>query len=319
MDTHPLVARGITLTAAFRGVLLVLCRPTEEYPLSSNIVTTFLELGDATSQNLGFSYGEDVSYGEETITEHNLLEIRRRHRDRVHLETFSKAKEAKSGADWEWHIVGHKWTLKMRVQAKRVQCDGRLKIKYKQQREVLLDRAKDDNMRSLYCIYCTEPQRSLWTQSHPMDDFEGYQTGCLLADANDVPVTTTKPGKIEHKCIPWHYLFERAAFVRKHKRIGDRAVSLVISDIESLRVDDLGDDGKGQSPEGGWKAPTIADLNGEGDDDFDHTGVHATNGEDLERFSSAREEGTDLGQENQAEIWDRGIHLMLVIDVRPER
>ena len=79
----------------------MLCRPTEEYPLSSNIVTTFLELGDATSQNLDFSYGEDLSYGEETITEYNLLEIRRRHRDRVHLETFSKAKEAKSGADWE--------------------------------------------------------------------------------------------------------------------------------------------------------------------------------------------------------------------------
>ena len=69
-----------------------------------------------------------------------------------------------------------------------------------------------------------------------------------------------------------------------------------------------------------WReVPTIADLNGEGDDAFDRTGVHATNGEDLERFSSAREEGTHLRQENQAEIWDRGIHLMLVIDVRPER
>ena len=211
MDTHPLVARGITLIAAFCGVPLVPCRPTEEYPLSSNIVTTFLELGDATSRNLEFSHREDVlvSYGEETITENNLLEIRRRHPDRVHVETFSRAEEAQRGADWEWHIVGHKWTLKMRVQAKRVQCNGRLKIKYKQQREVLLDRAKDANMRPLYCIYCTEPQRSLWTQSHPKYDVEGYQTGCLLADANDVPVTTTKLGEIEHKCIPWHYLFER--------------------------------------------------------------------------------------------------------------
>ena len=239
MDTHPLVARGITLTAAFRGVLLVLCRPTEEYPLSSNIVTTFLELGDATSQNLGFSYGEDVSYGEETITEHNLLEIRRRHRDRVHLETFSKAKEAKSGADWEWHIVGHKWTLKMRVQAKRVQCDGRLKIKYKQQREVLLDKAKDANMRPLYCIYCTEPQRSLWTQSHPKYDVEGYQTGCLLADANDVPVTTTKLGEIEHKCIPWHYLFEQADFARyKHEFIEFLLDKMYF--VHVLSVDDSG-------------------------------------------------------------------------------
>lgn len=204
------------------------CRPTEEYPLSSNIVTTFLELGDTTSHNLDFSHREDafVSYGEETITENNLLEIRRRHIDPVHLKTFSKPKEGKSGADWEWHIIGHKWTLKMRVQAKRVQCDDTLKIKYKvkssgkQQRDLLLEKAQADDMKPLYCIYCTEPQRSLWTQSHPMGDFKGYQTGCLLADANDVPVTTTKLDEIEHKCIPWHYLFERAAFVRKHKRRG---------------------------------------------------------------------------------------------------
>ena len=94
------------------------------------MVNTFLELGDATSHNLEFSHREDVfvSYGEETITENNLLEIRRRHIDRVHLETFTKPKEGKSGADWEWHIIGHKWTLKMRVQAKRVQCDDTLKI-----------------------------------------------------------------------------------------------------------------------------------------------------------------------------------------------
>ena len=39
------------------------------------ITTTFLELGDATSRNLEFSHRDDVSvsYGEETITESNLL------------------------------------------------------------------------------------------------------------------------------------------------------------------------------------------------------------------------------------------------------
>ena len=57
---------------------------------------TFLELGDATSRNLEFSLRKDVfvSYGEETITETNLLEIRRRHRRCIFLETFSKKKEA---------------------------------------------------------------------------------------------------------------------------------------------------------------------------------------------------------------------------------
>ena len=51
---------------------------------------TFLELGDATSCNLKFSHRDDVwvSYGEETITETNLLEIRRRHPEHVRVRTF---------------------------------------------------------------------------------------------------------------------------------------------------------------------------------------------------------------------------------------
>ena len=238
----------------------------------SNLVTTFLELGDATSRNLEFSHRPDVyvSYGEETITETNLLEIRRRHSDRVHLETFSKKKEAHSGADWEWHIVGNQWTLKMRVQAKRTQYKkGRLRIKYNQQRKLLLTCARAANMRPMYCIYCTEPQRSFWKQSHPDHGSDKYQTGCLLADANHVPETTTKLCRIERNCIPWHYLFR-----------GER-----------------------------WRdAPTIADLNGEGDGDFNRNGVHETNGEVLDRSGSP--------QVDQAMIGDGGIHRKLVMDVR---
>ena len=46
--------------------------------MNLDLALTFLDLGDATSRNLEFSHGDDVwvSYGEETITETNLLEIR---------------------------------------------------------------------------------------------------------------------------------------------------------------------------------------------------------------------------------------------------
>ena len=58
-------------------------------------------MSDATSRNLEFSHRDDVwvSYGEETITETNLLEIRRWHPKRVYVRTFSKPLEAKMGAD----------------------------------------------------------------------------------------------------------------------------------------------------------------------------------------------------------------------------
>ena len=156
---------------------------------------------------------------------------------------------------------------------------------------------------------------------------------------NDVLVTTTKLDEIEHKCIPWHYLFERADFARHYLferadlvwklfeqadlanrrrepiEMPDREVSLV-SDIVSLRV--VGGDDRGRSPEEGWKAPTIADLNRGWDGEFDSTGVFKTNEKDLKMLRSAMEGGTYFGQEDQAR--DRGeafwIPRMLVIDVR---
>ncbi len=273
----------------------------------SGMVKTFLELGDATSRNLEFSHRKNVyvSYGEETITETNLLEIRRRHPRRIFLSTFPKAKEAQNGADFDWHIIGNKWTLKMRVQAKRAQRDGRLNIKHrvrtsgKQQRELLLCSAECENVKPLYCIYCTECQRSFWNQRHPESGLKGYENGCLLADANDVPEATKGLCKIERKCIPWHYLFERADFA--HSESGG-----LYSGRGGRKADDGGaNDIAGVSP---WQAPTVADLNGEGHGNFDRDGVHETDGERLYESSSL--------QVGLAKTLKSGIHRLLVIDVR---
>lgn len=266
------------------------------------MVTTFLELGDATSRNLKFSHCPDVyvSYGEETITETNLLEIRRRHRDRVHLHTFSKSKEAENGADWEWHIIGDYLTLKMRVQAKRTQYKkGGLRIKYNNQRKRLLDRSKCEDMKPIYCFYCTEPQRSFWKQAQVNNDFEGFQTGCLLADANDVPETAKKLCEVEDKCIPWHYLFQREEFVRCKS---NGLISARASNVVGLDQTDR------DPVTSRWEAPTIKDLNEQGNSDFDHTGVHETIGEDL-RLSS-------YPQHSSAKSSDRGTRRILKIDVR---
>ena len=70
-----------------------------------DLTLTLLELGDATSRNLGFSHCDDVwvSYGEEAITETSLLEIGRRHLRLVRVRTFPKMVEATHGGVWEWH------------------------------------------------------------------------------------------------------------------------------------------------------------------------------------------------------------------------
>ena len=183
--------------------------------MPQGILFTFLELADATSLNLEFSHldGVHISYGEETITESNLLAIRRRHQNLVRVHTFTRRKEAQVGADWEWHLVGQKYTLSMRVQAKRVQSDGKLKIKHKIrstglfQYDQLMSAARANNMMPIYCIYCTAPQRSKWKHQHYSGNCREYQTGCLLAAADHVPNATVRLDQIESMSIPWHYLF----------------------------------------------------------------------------------------------------------------
>ncbi|MEY8095840.1 DUF6615 family protein [Falsihalocynthiibacter sp. S25ZX9] len=189
-----------------------------------DLTNSFLELGDATSRNLDFAYQKDVhiSYGEETITETNLLELRRRHPSRISLKTFSHHAEAKNGADWEWHIVGKKWTFGMRVQAKRVQCDGKLKVKHeigksgREQIDVLLASAKSGGiggwpLRPIYCFYCADRDMEIWSTSKrkamPKPD-RWSEYGCLIADAikiKAVPIVR-KLTDVEKHCVPWHYL-----------------------------------------------------------------------------------------------------------------
>ena len=297
--------------------------------MKPSIITSFLELGDATSCNLEFSYRDNVlvSYGEETITEINLLEIRRRHPERVHVQTSSKPMEGRIGADWEWHIIGRKRTAKMRVQAKRLQRNDVLKIKYvvrssgQQQRQLLIDGAKADNMKPVYCIYCTEPQRMIWKQPAAPHMFESYQTGCLLADAYDVPLITRKLDEIADKCIPWHFLFERSAFAHRKREFiladYDDHVGSVTDDYTGRPISSDADE-MSRTPHPGWHAPTIDDLNQETGREFDRTGIDDTKDEDRERLRPETDEGQRRSQYDRDRLRERGIRRMMVIDVQDE-
>ena len=288
-----------------------------------NILTTFLELGDATSRNLEFAHRPDVSvsYGEETITENNLLEIRRRHPHLVYLETFPKLKEAKSGADWEWHIIGRKYTARMRVQAKRVQSNGTLKIRHRvkssglQQRDLLLDAAKRDNLKPVYCFYSTESQRSIWNQLNPTEDSE-FQTGCLLADARDVSDSTTNLKQIEDKCIPWHYLFNRTVrtvFVRRKYETIEYG-SYVFGEWQQYVLAPSTHDRESTAAS---EFPTIEDLNGQGRrENFDSTGVGETNSEDLERLRSRTRIEDWQERVSYKTHLEMNVHRIMWIDVR---
>ncbi len=297
--------------------------------MNLDLALTFLELGDATSRNLGFSHCDDVwvSYGEETITESNLLEIRRRHPEHVRVSTLPKQVEATNGADWEWHIVGLRRTLSMRVQAKRLQRDGVLKVKHtvkssgKKQRDLLIAGAAAEGMKPVYCIYCTEPQGKVWTQKQAVPGFRSFETGCLLADAEDVPGGTTKLDAIEEECRPWHHLFAPGVLMQKELETfsidgGDfvQFVSIRQPRAPLVRV------GEAIEPpdDSGWNAPTIDDLNGDTEREFDQTGVRNTTGEDLARLESDTEAESEVAQSDGERLRELGIRRMIVMDVRDD-
>ena len=272
------------------------------------LVSTLVQLGDTTSRNLEFSYRPDVPvrYGEETITESNLLELRRRHWDVVHIRTFSRHCESKIGSDWEWYIVGRRRTLKMRVQAKRVQRNAVLKITHKvtrsgrQQRDLLIQTAKADGMRPMYCIYCTASQQSLWRRpGRP-------QSGCLLADAGNVHLHTRSLRSIEWACWPWHFLFEASTppiDTDRHleQRGGDASTRDEFLPRHPLE----------------WNAPTILDLNEDTGREYDGTGVENTTPLDLARVNAeGAEDIHGIAEHYEERQVDEGGQRMVAIDVR---
>ena len=289
------------------------------------MAATFVELGDATSRNLAFSQGKGVgvSYGEETITETNLLEIRRRHSKHVYLHTFSKHAESQNGADWEWHIVGRKRTLKMRVQAKRVQRDKVLKIKHevkssgKQQRKLLIDGADAAGMKPVYCIYCTEGQREFWTQDKALPGFEGFQTGCLLAGAKNVPQDTKSLLEIEEKCRPWHYLFVPGALLpgdAGYVEADDSEKFAALRQTRSYTVAIAGLEEPADGP--AWNAPTVDDLNEDWDREFDRAGVGETTEEDRARLEPDTQAGRKIALWDEDRLRELRLSRMMVVDVR---
>ena len=295
-----------------------------------DITATLLDLGDATSRNLEFSHRHDVwvSYGEETITETNLLEIRRRHPELVRVCTFPKPVEARNGADWEWHVVGRRRTLKMRVQAKRLQRNGVLKVKHevkssgKQQRDLLVSGARAARMKAVYCIYCTEPQRKFWKECNALPGYRSFQTGCLLADAEHVLLTTRNLDEIEEQCRPWHHLFAPAVVIQEESEYlaagaGEfvRFVSMRLRRVPLVGVDEIAE------PTGcsGWNAPTIDDLNEDTDRNFDRTGVKETTEEDLARLEPDTDAGWGVAQSDGKRLRELGIYRMMMVDVRGDR
>ncbi|MEM5522020.1 DUF6615 family protein [Sulfitobacter sp. AS59] len=287
--------------------------------MRGSLLHSLLELAHATSQNLGFAHRDDVhvSYGEETITETNLLELRRRHPAIITLNTFGKKKEAKNGADWEWHIIGRHRTFRMRVQAKRLQKDDKLKIPHKvkssgdQQIDLLIKDAKANRLKPVYCLYSAERQRDHWKKENVGGGYEAFEAGCLLAHAQTVKAMIPKTlADIETDCVPWHYLVERRDYAQRSLTdvlaLDGSILRFMVSSTD-VRVATGSDRSRDSAAAGGF--PTLDELNAPDRPEREIEGLVEVDEPEFERRGS------------EAEYRERGIGRLVKIDVRefPER
>lgn len=283
------------------------------------LLQTFLELGDAVSRNLAFAHANDgkISYGEETVTETNLLEILRWHSDRgTRLTAISKGQEAKIGADWEWVVVGRKYSFFMRVQAKRTKKNDRLTIKHKvgkapkvqEQIDVLINNCHakkpgEITWRPVYCFYSKNSERKRWKSAGGTAPWRSYEYGCLIADATDIKKKTSikKIQDVEDVSFPWHIFFAPMNFKTRYLFAelvdgSDSTLGFLMSVDVIAAPPYVGDDGENSDADKSSinVFPTIEQLNGEMAIDKDMVGIRETNPEELERVRTRdRRDGVD--------------------------
>ena len=178
-----------------------------------------------------------------------------------------------------------------------------------------MDDAISNNMKPVYCIYCAESHRSIWNQSHPIYGRTGFQFGCLLAKAQNVPDTTKKLGEIERNCRPWHFLFLPSGFfVGNRVRIPLYGDNVSPHEINFFSLERDQDDRADEQLDV-WDFPSISHLNGDLDGDLDHVGVIDTREYDDEFLRS------DIGGESgqlRVRLEERGVRRVVVIDVREQ-
>ncbi|MBD2003269.1 MULTISPECIES: DUF6615 family protein [Cyanophyceae] len=169
-----------------------------------------------------------ISISETTLTELNLLEIKRRHPTRVYIKKFSQQDEGKiTGADWEWWIGSNSQWLGIRVQAKRLKDDNALSYssfahsnKHGEQVNMLLDNARKHGLYPMYCFY-----NSGYIKNFPSRwncrtfSQQGNLLGCSIADAYTVKKILSQDKKdfsvnLSLISYPWHCIVCCQGFLR---------------------------------------------------------------------------------------------------------
>lgn len=192
--------------------------------------------------------------GEESITDHNLLELHRSVSG-FNVQKFSKSAEKLNGADWEWWIGSDatRW-IRLRVQAKRIHHRTYKMLSHKDKRtgEMQMDTLIQSSQ-SEVGVYPYHVFYNGWD----MDRFKGsdvtdalkknplFRTCCrteelwgcaavpseLVRGIYQTPHGTYAPRYLEH-AVPWSHLFGFPASVRG----SEEQLSAIEKQLEAERI-----------------------------------------------------------------------------------
>lgn len=185
---------------------------------ASPICATFHRLSQDVWETLEDAASYKLSYGEESLTEMLLLELKRAHPREVVITPSNRRQESRNGADWAWWFQGRQW-LGMRVQAKKLYPSKRYEAladrvgkSKKLQIDLLLAQAKKDSLFPMFCFYNywnvqTLPLASLMFNCYSFLPSTA-RFGCTLACAWDVKQHAVRLGKddlttISRVAFPW--------------------------------------------------------------------------------------------------------------------
>jgi hypothetical protein len=188
---------------------------------STSICNTFIRLAMDTWDTISESRIVNHQLKEETLTDINMLALKRRHGATVRTRVFTKTQEGRNGADWEWWFKGRtgNW-IGFRVQAKiiNLHTDSFDHLHYKgkgkpYQCDLLIQNALSGATPRipLYCLFIETPTMgylNAWTcMTYP---YVRELYGCSLISATAVRKLRT--GKKRHLTDlqpylrPWHCL-----------------------------------------------------------------------------------------------------------------
>lgn len=180
--------------------------------------TLLLEaLSRLTWERIKYSVEYNVSQGEETITDINLLGIAMAGVKEIDLWKCPKDDEGRTGVDWEWLIGSHTmgW-LRYAVQAKKIDPESGqyLKLNYKvgppkkklPQIEILKRHARWREAIPLYCFYNHVEEKDYRPYWHCNLDVDAPQLGCSVVPLRvieEAKAKRAKKGQPSRKSF-WH-------------------------------------------------------------------------------------------------------------------